>query len=330
VIDRVAELERELDHSHGVPPWRRPRCEGLQWDHDPLPCVVLYNAETLVVIDRNGGRITHLFAMVDGLPYSVSGTFKAYQFLDVDWSSTGFECDGAVLQNTVFTPNHAYTACDVAASRPDTRPELEVPPLDDVQYGWAYPDNFNAYDIVDAGDGDTPSVTFQYQQGTGQEAPTKLADLANLLEQDRNERLAVPPGPGVVLHDTEEFGTFRKTIRLAGASVHVEYPDVRDGHEVANEVCVDLWSSVMRGSRQERTIAPDQRSITYVNGAIAVKLALDGGATFHADAVADLREPTPGAMRLHRVLTDDARIVAGRPTFRYSVTPSAAAEANAQ
>ena len=87
VIDRVAELERELDHRHGVPPWRRLGGEGLQWDHDPLPCVILYNAETLVVIDRNGGRITHLFAMVNGLPCSVSGTFKAYQFLDVDWSS---------------------------------------------------------------------------------------------------------------------------------------------------------------------------------------------------------------------------------------------------
>ena len=73
---------------------------------------------TRVVIDRNGGRITHLFSMVEGRPVSVSGTFKAYQFLDLDWDSeAGVKSDGIVLQNTVYTPNHAYVACDVTASQ---------------------------------------------------------------------------------------------------------------------------------------------------------------------------------------------------------------------
>ena len=71
----------------GPPPWRRPTAAGLQWDHDPLPNVILYNDQVLVVVDRNGGRITHLFAMVDGRPVSLSGTFKAYQFLD--WTGLG-------------------------------------------------------------------------------------------------------------------------------------------------------------------------------------------------------------------------------------------------
>ena len=53
--------------------WARPEHAGLQWDHDPLPNVVLYNEQALVVLDRNGGRVTHLFAMVGDRPVSVSG-----------------------------------------------------------------------------------------------------------------------------------------------------------------------------------------------------------------------------------------------------------------
>ena len=65
----------------------------------PIANVILYNAEALVVFDRNGGRITHLFSLVDGEPLCVSGTFKCYQYTSAD----GTICDGPVVQNTVFT-----------------------------------------------------------------------------------------------------------------------------------------------------------------------------------------------------------------------------------
>ena len=109
---------------------------------------MLYNEHALVVLDRNGGRITHLFAMVGGRPVSVSGTFKAYQFVDADWSSdSGVECDGIVLQNTVWSPNHGYVACDVEASRGTVGSR----PPNDRGLDLYYPDNFNLYDEVPTG-----------------------------------------------------------------------------------------------------------------------------------------------------------------------------------
>ena len=43
------------------------------------------------------------------MPRTVSGTFKSYQYRD----PAGVECDGHVLQNTVWTPNHRYLGSDV-------------------------------------------------------------------------------------------------------------------------------------------------------------------------------------------------------------------------
>ena len=85
VVERVARAGRGGGRRRHAAVAQRG-APGLQWDHDPLPNVILYNTEALVVIDRNGGRITHLFSLVDGRPVSVSGTFKAYQFLD--WTGT--------------------------------------------------------------------------------------------------------------------------------------------------------------------------------------------------------------------------------------------------
>jgi hypothetical protein len=126
VIEAVAELDRRVD-ADGEAPWRRADAAGLQWDHDPLPNVILYNDQALVVIDRNGGRITHMFTVVHGRPVSVSGTYKAYQFLDLDWASeAGTKADGIVLQNTVYTPNHAYVACGGEVSRAPSAPALRA------------------------------------------------------------------------------------------------------------------------------------------------------------------------------------------------------------
>ena len=41
-----------------------PSQRGTYWDHDCLPTIVLYNRSALVVIDRNGGRITEVFSWV--------------------------------------------------------------------------------------------------------------------------------------------------------------------------------------------------------------------------------------------------------------------------
>jgi hypothetical protein len=309
VVDLVAEFEQSVDQDAGDPPaWRRPGFAGLQWDHDPLPNIVLYNEQALVVIDRNGGRITHLFSMVDGRPCSVSGTLKAYQFLDLDWSSdSGTECDGIVLQNTVWTPNHAYVACDVEASRGT----VGASPSGDAVFDWYYPDNFNAYDAdPPGGGGDGPSVTLEYGDGAPiEEAPDSVRDLNDRLDQDRVEKLA--GNRGVVLHDVDAFGHFRKTISLDGKTVYVTYRDTRPGHLVANEFCVDLLAAAMRGQGQTYTVSAEQRSATLANQAgLAVQVELGQGCAFTEPVPAPPDRPTVDTLRLHRVMTDDVEIVA--------------------
>jgi hypothetical protein len=327
VVDAVAAFE-QAGFSGGWPAWWRPECAGLQWDHDPLPNVVLYNETALVVVDRNGGRVTHLFAMVDGRPVSVSGTHKAYQFVEADWSSDGgVECDGLVLQNTVWSPNHAHVACDVEASRGT----MGSRPPNDTGFNMYYPDNFNAYDEVPEGssaegsstegsstegssteDGDDalPSVTLRYGPGSTDEAPPDtVAALAAVLEADRVEKVA--GRRGTVHHDVDEFGSFRKTIRLDGRTVHVEYRDTAPGHRVANEFCVDLLAAALHGRRQAHDVAADGRSATVTNeDGLTVRLELGDGCTFSDAACAPLHPPSVDSLRLHRVMTDDLEIVA--------------------
>ncbi|OLT06919.1 hypothetical protein BJF90_15040 [Pseudonocardia sp. CNS-004] len=310
VVDRVAELEQAVG---GDVPWRR--LPGLHWDHDPLSSVVLYNAEALVVLDRNGGRITHLFSLVDGHPYALSGTCKAYQFLDMDWpSDSGTQCDGIVLQNTVWTPNHAYVACDVDPSRGTTG----TSPAGNDAFDWYYPDNFNTYDEV--GTGDPLAVTFEYGEGSPPaDAPDTLPDLHTRLAEDHRAKRAGERG--VVLHDVEAFGRFRKTVRLDGRAVHVTYTGTLPGHRVANEFCVDLWAAAMQGRRQTATVAADGRSAEVVNEAgLAVRVELGAGCEFSAAARAPQDPPTVETLRLHRVMTDDLEIVApGGGDFDYRV-----------
>jgi hypothetical protein len=284
-----------------VRPWGRPEHAGLQWDHDPLPNVVLYDEHALAVLDRNGGRVTHLFAMVGERPVSVSGTFKAYQFVDADWAGdSGVECDGIVLQNTVWSPNHGYVACDVEASRGT----VGARPPNDRGMDLYYPDNFNLYDEVP---GDPLSVTFEYGPGTGEEPPSTVAALTALLEADRVEKLA--GRRGTVLHDVDEFGAFRKTVRLSGGVLDVAYRGTRPGHRVANEFCVDLLAAALHGRRQRHAVAADGRSATVTNDdGLAVRLELGPGCTFSSGVTT--AEATADSLRLHRVLTDDLEIVA--------------------
>jgi len=285
------------------PPWSRPEQVGLHWDHDPLANVVLYDPDALVVLDRNGGRVTHLFAMVGDRPVSVSGTFKAYQFVDADWSSdSGVECDGLVLQNTVWSPNHGYVACDVEASRGTVGSR----PPNDRGMDLYYPDNFNLYDELPA---DGAAVTFSYGPGTGEEPPSTVASLMALLDADRVEKLA--GRRGTVLHDVDEFGAFRKTVRLDGRVVHVAYQDVEPGHRVANEFCVDLLAAALHGRRQAHAVAADGRSATVTNDdGLSVRVELGPGCRFSDGVTTPADAPTADSLRLHRVLTDDLEIVA--------------------
>jgi hypothetical protein len=306
VVERVAQLEQDL-HGGTSPAWRRPDAAGLQWDHDPLANVLLYTEQALVVLDRNGGRITHLFSIVDGRPCSLSGTFKAYQFLEVDWpSDSARECDGIVLQNTVRTPNHAYVACDVEAALGTTG----ASPPGDHAVDWCYPDNFNFYDEVDgpAAVGGAPAVTFEYGDSARvQHAPDSLPELEARLDEDRAAKLA--GDRGVVVHDVGAFGRFRKTVRLEGRTVHVTYRDTRPGHRVANEFCVDLWASAMDGQRQTHTVASDGASAEVSNGTLAVRVELGGNCEFSSATRAPLDPPTVASLRVHRVMTDDLEIV---------------------
>jgi hypothetical protein len=318
VVERVARLDATVDAA-GMPPWRRPEHPGLQWDHDPLPNVILYNTEALVVIDRNGGRITHLFSRVDGRPVSVSGTFKAYQFLDLDWDSdAGVKSDGIVLQNTVYTPNHAYVACDVVASRGT----IGAGPPDDTIFDWYYPDNFNAYRVApeSGGTGGDPSVTLLYADGAPpSETPDTLQDLHARLVADREAKVA--GAEGLVLHDVATFGRFSKTIRLTGKRVHVAYTGTRPGHVVTNEFCVDLYAATMRGVRQERVVAADRRTVRLAGGPLGLDLTVGAGCAFSAASLASLDPPDAAALRLRRVLTDTLEVVApDGGAFDYMIT----------
>ncbi len=304
VVEQVAALATPA-------PWRIPGKEGLQWDHDPLPNVILYNTRALVVVDLNGGRITHLFAMVDGRPCSLSGTFKAYQFLDLDWASdAGVKCDGIVAQNTVWTPNHAYAACDVEAARGTVGDGAP----DDGIFDWYYPDNFNAYDVVAR---DDTSVTLAYDDGAPLDrTPTTLEELDRRLAEDRASRVA--GGPGLVLHDTARFGRFRKTIRLDGDVVRVSYADTRPGHLVANEFCVDLWAAAVRGQRQSARVHGSTATVTNDAG-LAVTVELGAGCAFSAATRLPSDPPTVETLRLHRVMTDTVEVVGLGGSFDYAI-----------
>jgi hypothetical protein len=309
VIDAVADFEDEGFAGAERPLWSRREVQGLQWDHDPLSNVVLYNAHALVVIDRNGGRITHLFALVGGRAVSISGTHKAYQSLDVDWASfAGAECDGRVLQNTVYTPNHVYVACDVDASRYTTG----EPPSPDGVHGWSYPDNFNAYEVAGAASGPAPTaeVALTYGPTRGERlVPTTIAELDEALAADLIAKTS--DEPGVVLHDVETFGPFAKTIRLDERTLHVEYRDTRPGHRVANEFCVDLLRAALHGQRQTHAIAASGRSGTVTNEAgLTVRVELHNGCAFTEAPPAPPDPASADAWRFHRVMTDDLEIVA--------------------
>jgi hypothetical protein len=295
------------------------QADGLCWDHDLLRNVILYNEEALVVLDRNGGRVTHIFCMVDGEPRCVSGTFKTYQFKrPYRVGGELLNCDGPVLQNTVFTPNHAYVATDVIQSHGIQGTYQD--PRDEEPGAWWYPDNFNVYeDGVIGGDGER-SVEFLYRPGTPPPPAIDLQEFNALLAQDRRARLGSGE-PTVVWHDPA-FGSFRKKVRLDGRTLTVSYSDVRPGHLVANEFCVDLWTAVMEGAQLERAVDVEERrgTVTLHGSRIAVTVEPRDGCEFSEDTKATGDDPDR-YLRLHRVLTDRLDVVCPEGgDFSYTIT----------
>ena len=191
------------------------------WDGDPNPTIVLYNPEALVVVDRNGGRVTHAFVLRDGVPRTVSGTFKSYQYRD----PAGVECDGHVLQNTVWTPNHRYLGSDVGLltrRRVDwtySRP-VRTGDAGTRREGRVVPDNFNAYTCgtVDSAGG---GVRCTYDRGWAPGATTQ-AELVDLWRRDGLARRTGTTDRMTWHEDT----AFAKTFTLDGTTLRVAYTGV--------------------------------------------------------------------------------------------------------
>jgi hypothetical protein len=298
VIDAIRNLRYAADGSRS-PAWSGTPIDatGVHWDRDVLDNVLLYNRTTLVMMDRNGGRITHIFALKNAQPYCLSGTMKCYQYLtDEQVAGENVTCDGEVLQNTVYTPNHAYVACDLAQARSASMLGEKYNPKTGVEADLAcyYPDTFNAYDCQVV---DPRTVDWTYRQ-TNQQPPNpmRLATFRTLLGMDRQEKIA--GRQGVVFHSSPEF---RKRIRLDGSTIGIDYFGVEAGHVSANEFCVDLYSGLMVGAINTRQ-QPDAQTVVLSQpapGSPTIAVRLGANAKFSDDTLDGAAN-----LRLHRVLTD--------------------------
>ncbi len=288
--------DNPMPHLRGKPLQDSP----VHWDHDPLANVILYNPQALAVLDRNGGRVTHLFCLVDGEPLCVSGTFKCYQYETMDGPRKERICDGPVLQNTVFTPNHAYVGTDVRESR-----AVEGTMWDSrhaVDREWWYPDNFNVYADGEIGGDGGRRAGFGYRPGEAPPQRPDLPALTELLERDRRARQGSGENP-VVWHDPAH-GSFDKVFTLDGRVLTVAYTGVRPGHLVANEFCVDLWTAMIHGTQLERRVSAEVATVSL--GEATVTLTPGLGCVFSDDTMAT---SGPALLRLHRVLTDRFDVV---------------------
>ena len=286
------------------------------WDDDPNPTIVLYNPEALVVVDRNGGRVTHAFVLQDGVPRTVSGTFKSYQYRD----PAGVECDGHVLQNTVWTPNHRYLGSDV-----DLRTQREVAwtyarpvrtnDAGTVTVGRIVPDNFNAYTCGVVGDG----VRCAYDRGWAPRTTTQ-AELVELWKRDGLARRTGTTDRMTWHEDT----AFAKTFTLDGTTLRVAYSGVAPGHVVDNELCVDLWAGAHEGGLLTRAADADGVTVAMA-GVGASRLSLGPGCELtpasRAETVAQAAAQGLATefLTLHRVLTEAVQVRATAPDFSYAV-----------
>jgi hypothetical protein len=303
VFDALAALPTEL------------RVDPRHWDADPSSTLVLYNPDALVVIDRNGGRVTHAFVMRDGVPRTVSGTFKSYQYRD----GAGVECDGHMLQNTVWTPNHRYIGADVdlltqrrvqwSYARPVRTGDPGDAPVTRI-----VPDNFNAYSCGIVGDG----VRCTYDRGW---APMGTSE-AELIELWTRDGIARRTGTADRMTWHEDT-TFSKTFTLTDTALEVAYTGVAPGHLVDNELCVDLWAGAQQGLLLSRS--SDATGVTIAMDGGAVRLAVGAGCELtpasRAETVTQAKDLGLDTefLTLHRVLTDAVQVRATAPDFVYTI-----------
>jgi hypothetical protein len=288
-----------------------PASDADHWDNDPLPTCTLYNATTLVVLDHNGGCVTHAFVMRDGKPVTVSGTFKSYQYT----SATGADCDGPMLQNTVWTPNHRYLASDVGlgpANRTvtwlDDRPGMTTHEL-------LTADNFNTYEPQQLPDG----VRFTYRNAAAPQGPWTQSDYTAWLRQDGGARRAHDARHELVWHDAPEF---TKTITLVGTTLTIRYEGAPDGLAVDNELCVDLFEGALRGARLSRH--PGQQDVLIRSDAgVQARVRAGTGCTIDPISMFGTVQEAGGRssefLQLHRVLTDTVRIQHTEPDFEFAI-----------
>jgi hypothetical protein len=224
-------------------------------------------------------------------------------------------CDGGVLENTVWTPNHQYVASDVQLSQPRVGTRHEDRPRQPSPQTWLFPDTFAEYDTqVDTEHG---AVTYGYPQDRAEPAPVPLTDaaFADACRRDRAVRAA--GGPGLFWRpESAPAAPFRKRIRLAGRRLEVRYEGAPAGHVVGNEFSLDVRAALATGDFQERKVDPGGGSWTLEGpGDSRVSVSVDSGCAFGATAMlADLDEASARGMagdylRLHRVLTDAVEIV---------------------
>jgi hypothetical protein len=339
--------------SAGTGAWKlhQPRVRPeLQWDLDITENVILYNRHLLVVLDSNGGRITHIFAADDnGTPYVVSGNIKAYQFLGNDRTYGGtLNCNGSVIQNTVSVANHRYVASDVTPSlaQAGTRfnPKTRVASISDgggswrVEDGafgdedWLYPDNFNMYAPCDAG-ADASSAGWRYPGRTWRLSSPTSATFDRTLAEYRDWILdGAPDDQFRDRRPPADEPAFTKTIRLVENRIEISYAgDIGPGHRVANELSLDLYRMVMCGQRQTRAwvYAPGYVpgtaaatpadvtgcTVTAANALVSAEVALGTNCRFSDDTLKGA-----SSLRLHRAFSDCLEIesIAGGP-FSYTI-----------
>lgn len=265
--------------------------DPLQWDRDVLQNVILYNRQVLIVMDRNGGRITHLFTIQKNIPRCVSGTFKCYQFLTGEKvTGENITCDGEVFQNTVYTPNHAYIASDVKQSRGIIGKKYNPKTGVEKDLDCYYPDNFNAYGYNRV---DEKTVEWFYEKT--ESAPAfNIDQFRSLLKQDREAKLRGETG--VVFHP---HPAFRKQITLSGRTVNIQYFDTTPDHVVANEFTIDLYDSIMFGKRNHRKLLNNNLIEISNDDGVSIRLELGSNCIFSQDTL-----DAQSNMRLHRVMTD--------------------------
>lgn len=298
-------------------------CDATRWDADPQTTLVLYNADALVVVDRNGGRVTHAFVRRGGRARTVSGTFKSYQYRD----GAGIECDGYVVQNTVWTPNHRYVGADLdhlgrrrvdwTYRRPSAGDAIGSSTVTRI-----VPDNFNAYACERVAD---DRVRCTHRGGGAPAGPVDQRELLDLLQADGAARRA--GREGTTWHEDTEF---HKTFTLSGTTLRVDYTGVEPGHRVDNEFCVDLFAGVHRGELLERHVDTPGVITVAMPERGAVRVGLRDGCRFTEVSllrdVAHAEGRGLGAefLQLHRVLTDTVQVEATDTAFGYDIDLAAA------